>query len=54
MSKKHFKKENQIDRAEGKHVIFNFPLSVGMLFGTNTDRMTYYNFVIRKEHKTLC
>ena len=53
MSKKHFEKENQTDWAEGKCVICDFPLTVGMLFGANADRMTYYNFVIRKEYKTL-
>ena len=53
MSKKHFEKENRTDWAEGKCVICDFPLTVGMLFGANADRMTYYNFVIRKEHKTV-
>ena len=49
MSKKHSEKENLIDWAKDKCVICNFLLAVGSLFSADSEKLIYYDFVIRKE-----
>ena len=54
LSKKKFEEEHPIDWYNGKCVICNFLLVLGIAdFQHSNEKMTYYDFIIRKEHKFL-
>ena len=50
LSKKGFDIENPIDWDCGKCVICDFLLAVATLSSAKADRMSYFDFMIRKEH----
>ena len=50
LSKKRFENENEIDWGKTKCVICNFSLAVQNVCGHDSEEITYYNFIIRKEH----
>ena len=52
-SKIHYEKENQIDWSCTKRKICNFKLLLGSANGPDSNEMTYFDFIVRKEHMLL-
>ena len=45
-----FKKKSPVSFSETKCIIYNFNFDVATTNGPEAEEMTYYNFVIQKEH----
>ena len=49
-TKQRFKRENPIQLGETKCSICNFDLAVGVFTGPHSEKMTYFDFAVKKEH----
>ena len=51
LSKQRFEEENLINQSGGKCLICDFLLLVGITFGPNSERLSYFDSIIENEHK---